>query len=353
MASAGAGTGSTWPASPRATATSRTTTGRRAYHYRDFVIQALNEDMPYDQFVRWQIAGDEFEPDNNLALMATGFLGAGTHATQITANQVEKERYDELDDMAATVGTAMLGLTIGCARCHDHKFDPDPAGRLLPPAVDVHHDGAQRGRARLAARKCIARRRQAFDARARAAGRGAGERSSASELPGRFDAWLASDVKRVTPDLAAARPGERRSPRRGATFDKQDDGSLLVERQERRRTTSTRSTVPTKLREHHGRAARSAGRRFAAQEGARPGRERQLCPLRLPALGRAAGGRRSRRAGEAGQSQGDLRAGRAADRRHDRRQQDERLGRRWPDRQEPGRQLRAGNAAQERRRGRR
>ncbi len=97
-----------------------------AYHYRDFVIEALNQDMPYDQFVRWQIAGDEYAPDNNLALMATGFLAAGTHATQITANQVEKERYDELDDMAATVGTAMLGLTIGCARCHDHKFDPIP-----------------------------------------------------------------------------------------------------------------------------------------------------------------------------------------------------------------------------------
>ena len=97
-----------------------------AYHYRDFIIQSLNQDMPFDQFVRWQIAGDEYEPNTNLALMATGFLAAGTHATQITANQVEKERYDELDDMAATVGTAMLGLTVGCARCHDHKFDPIP-----------------------------------------------------------------------------------------------------------------------------------------------------------------------------------------------------------------------------------
>jgi mono/diheme cytochrome c family protein len=97
-----------------------------AYHYRDFLIRALNEDMPYDRFVRLQLAGDEFEPDNPQAMMATGFLGAGTHATQITANQVEKERYDELDDMAATTGTAFLGLTVGCARCHDHKFDPIP-----------------------------------------------------------------------------------------------------------------------------------------------------------------------------------------------------------------------------------
>src|SRR4029077_18751676 len=74
----------------------------------------------------WQLAGDELEPDNPLALMATGFLAAGTHATQITANQAEKERYDELDDMARTIGTTMLGLTVGCARCHDHQFDPIP-----------------------------------------------------------------------------------------------------------------------------------------------------------------------------------------------------------------------------------
>jgi mono/diheme cytochrome c family protein len=105
-----------------------------AYPYRDFVIKAFNQDLPYDVFVKWQIAGDEIEPDNPLALMATGFLAAGVHSTQITANQVEKERYDELDDMARTTGTAMLGLTVGCARCHDHKFDPIPTAdyyRLL------------------------------------------------------------------------------------------------------------------------------------------------------------------------------------------------------------------------------
>ena len=97
-----------------------------AYHYRDFVIKALNEDLPYDTFVKWQLAGDEFEPENPMALMATGFLGAGVFPTQITANEVERTRYDALDDMAATTGNAMLGLTIGCARCHDHKYDPLP-----------------------------------------------------------------------------------------------------------------------------------------------------------------------------------------------------------------------------------
>jgi hypothetical protein len=97
-----------------------------AYHYRDFIIQAFNLDMAYDMFVQWQLAGDEYAPNNNLALAATGFLAAGVHSTQITKNEVEKHRYDEMDDMLATIGTSMLGLTFGCARCHDHKFDPIP-----------------------------------------------------------------------------------------------------------------------------------------------------------------------------------------------------------------------------------
>ncbi len=97
-----------------------------AFHYRDFVIRAFNADLPFNTFVKWQLAGDEYEPENPLAMMATGFLAAGVHATQITKNEVEKHRYDELDDMVGTTTTAMLGLTLGCARCHDHKFDPLP-----------------------------------------------------------------------------------------------------------------------------------------------------------------------------------------------------------------------------------
>ncbi|MEC9092305.1 MAG: DUF1549 and DUF1553 domain-containing protein, partial [Planctomycetota bacterium] len=97
-----------------------------AYHYRDFVIKAFNRDLPFDQFVQWQIAGDELKPQEPLAMMATGFLGAGVFPTQLTEKEFEPARYDELDDMASTIGTAMLGITIGCARCHDHKFDPIP-----------------------------------------------------------------------------------------------------------------------------------------------------------------------------------------------------------------------------------
>ncbi len=98
-----------------------------AYHYRDFLIKALNSDMPYDQFIRWQIAGDELAPKSPLAMAATGFLGAGVFPTQLTETEFESARYDELDDMVSTVGSGMLGLSVGCARCHDHKFDPIPA----------------------------------------------------------------------------------------------------------------------------------------------------------------------------------------------------------------------------------
>ena len=95
-----------------------------AYHYRDFLIRAFNQDMPFDQMVRWQIAGDELAPENPLAWMATGFLGAGAFPTQLTEREFESTRYNELDDMTATTSVAFLGLSIGCARCHDHKFDP-------------------------------------------------------------------------------------------------------------------------------------------------------------------------------------------------------------------------------------
>ncbi len=67
-----------------------------AYHYRDFVIQALNDDLPFDTFVKWQLAGDEYAPQNPLAWMATGYLAAGVHSTQITKNEVERQRYDEI-----------------------------------------------------------------------------------------------------------------------------------------------------------------------------------------------------------------------------------------------------------------
>ncbi len=97
-----------------------------AYHYRDWVIRSLNSDMPYDQFVRSQLAADLLQPDDIHAAAATGFLVAGPYPGQITAKTVERIRYDQLDDMMMTIGGSMLGLTLGCARCHEHKYDPIP-----------------------------------------------------------------------------------------------------------------------------------------------------------------------------------------------------------------------------------
>ncbi|MCX7418074.1 MAG: PSD1 and planctomycete cytochrome C domain-containing protein [Planctomycetia bacterium] len=98
-----------------------------AYHYRDWLIRAINGDMPYSEFVRMQIAGDKLLPDDYRGAAATGFLVAGPYPGQITAKTVERIRYDQLDDMIMTIGGSMLGLTLGCVRCHEHKYDPIPA----------------------------------------------------------------------------------------------------------------------------------------------------------------------------------------------------------------------------------
>ncbi len=96
-----------------------------AYHFRDFVIRAFNADMPYDQFVRWQLAGNELAPQNVDALTANGFCAIGPKERDEGPPDVRKTiRYDELNDLIATTGTSLLGLSLGCARCHDHKTDP-------------------------------------------------------------------------------------------------------------------------------------------------------------------------------------------------------------------------------------
>jgi hypothetical protein len=97
-----------------------------AFHYRDWVIRALNDDMPYNDFVRWQLAGDKIAPGSYAGGAATGFLVAGPYPGQITAKTEERIRYDQLDDMLSTIGSSMLGLTVECVRCHEHKYDPIP-----------------------------------------------------------------------------------------------------------------------------------------------------------------------------------------------------------------------------------
>ena len=91
-----------------------------AFHYRDYVIDAFNTDKPYDKFVKEQIAGDQFGND-----VGTGFLVAGPNdlVKSSDPNLTKMQRQDELADYINATGTTFLGLTIGCARCHNHKFD--------------------------------------------------------------------------------------------------------------------------------------------------------------------------------------------------------------------------------------
>src|SRR5262249_28327559 len=97
-----------------------------AWRYRDYVIDAFNADKPYDQFVVEQLAGDllPLSSKRHERLIATGFLSLGP---KVLAEPDEtKMEMDIVDEQVDTVGRAFLGLTLGCARCHDHKFDPLP-----------------------------------------------------------------------------------------------------------------------------------------------------------------------------------------------------------------------------------
>lgn len=95
-----------------------------AYRYRDYVIASLNADKPYDQFLKEQLAGDEMDPKNDTYLVASGFNRLGPLRKNAGNQDVASSRTEVLTEMANIVGASMLGMTMGCARCHDHKFDP-------------------------------------------------------------------------------------------------------------------------------------------------------------------------------------------------------------------------------------
>ena len=112
-----------------------------AHHYRNYVIDALNRDLPYDAFLHEQLAGDLLDANENrqpaaTAMTATGFLSIGT---KILAEQDPvKKRADIIDEQIDTFGRAILGLTLACARCHDHKFDPIPSRDYYSLAGILH-----------------------------------------------------------------------------------------------------------------------------------------------------------------------------------------------------------------------
>ncbi len=103
-------------------------TFHNAWRYRDYVVDAMNHDKPFDQFVREQLAGDllPFDSDEQRAeqIIATGFLILGTK--MLSERDKAKLQMDVVDEQINTVGSAFMGMTLGCARCHDHKFDPIP-----------------------------------------------------------------------------------------------------------------------------------------------------------------------------------------------------------------------------------
>jgi hypothetical protein len=95
-----------------------------AWRYRDYVIRSFNEDKPYDRFIREQLAGDEMEPRTPDTIIATGYYRLGLVDDEPADRDLAK--FDGLDGMLSTTSQVLLGMTIGCARCHDHKKDPLP-----------------------------------------------------------------------------------------------------------------------------------------------------------------------------------------------------------------------------------
>ena len=117
-----------------------------AWRYRDYVIHAFNSDKPYSQFVREQLAGDVLEPVTDEGIVATGFLvggpwdQAGNGASSASLRATVRE--SEMEDIVGTVGQTFLGVTVNCARCHNHKFDPIPQGdyyRIKAVFDGIHH----------------------------------------------------------------------------------------------------------------------------------------------------------------------------------------------------------------------
>ncbi len=157
-----------------------------AYHYRDWVIKSFNADLPYNEFVRMQLAGDKLQP-GYVGASAAGFLVAGPYPGQITAKTVERIRYDQLDDMLMTVGGSMLGLTLGCVRCHDHKYDPLPQQDYYALAATLAQTA--HGPVSLDPDPAATQRALEQHARDHEARLAAWKEFAAKELPARFTKW--------------------------------------------------------------------------------------------------------------------------------------------------------------------
>jgi len=117
-----------------------------AWRYRDWVIESINKDKPYDRFVKEQIAGDELYPDDPPSISGTGFYTVGPNRDMLFKVE-DINRLETLQDWVDTTGSVFLGLTVGCARCHDHKFDPIPQRDYK--ALEAIFQGAEKTRVAL------------------------------------------------------------------------------------------------------------------------------------------------------------------------------------------------------------
>ena len=95
-----------------------------AWRYRDYVIQSFNQDKPFNEFITEQLAGDEIDPSNAQLRIASGFNRLSAMRKNAGNQEVASSRNEVLTEMTNIVGASLLGVTVGCARCHDHKFDP-------------------------------------------------------------------------------------------------------------------------------------------------------------------------------------------------------------------------------------
>lgn len=207
-----------------------------AFHYRDFVIKAMNADMPYDRFVQLQLAGDLLEGKKRNttaeaataldAVSATGFLVAGTFTTQQTQKERERSRYEQLDDMVNTIGNSLLGMSLGCCRCHSHKYDPLPQKdyyRLVSCFADVGFANeainTQPEEFRAAQAKFNAAHAPLVAPRTK---------FEKEQLPGRFDAWLKKRPANVP--LPKFSPWHTAGPFAAADFKKAFDQATAPEK---------------------------------------------------------------------------------------------------------------------------
>jgi hypothetical protein len=179
---------------------------RSIYPYRDWVIQALNADMPFDQFTIKQIAGD-LVPNATVAdRIATGFH-RNTMQNEEGGNDPLEYRFHAMTDRVATTGTTWLGLTIGCAQCHTHKFDPIPHKEYYQLMAFL--DNADEITMDIPTAE-ITQKREAIQAEVA---------KREADLPNRFP---------VVEPITWAAPTSRGNASSGATITHQSDGSLLV-----------------------------------------------------------------------------------------------------------------------------